>query len=260
MDNILIENFQALLLCGSDPLGLKKFCYELIKWQFCKNNQARDCQCLCCLALEKKEEGYKVGQNFLWLNPVGLYDVKTIDQMLSKICFSLGAEERFFVVLESVDRMPKACSNRILKTLEEPATGYKFILTAQNQSSVIPTILSRCQIFQVEAGSLDQIPQDQISKVLLSGPGVEQAQEFFDLIESLDPDQMRSHEIFEFIFSSAARELFEINSGADFEKVADRKLFLEKLLDLCRILQKMPVCPGSGKIFWKNFFVQLVLS
>lgn len=256
MRDVLIENCQATLLCGAGSENLKTFCVALLKRQFCRNLEQKVCACSCCLAIEMDASS---NQNFLWLKPNGWYDVKAIDQMLSKIIFKLDPSERFYVILDSVDRMPKACSNRILKVLEEPSPGYRFILTAQNQNSVIATIRSRCQIFYLNQADLSELHSSPIAKILLSGPQAHQAEEFFELIDSSDPDQILSQEIFESIFACAAKEFIALSSKSLSEQERDRLKFLNVCLKVCRIFQKMPVQPGSGKIFWKNFFVQLVL-
>lgn len=255
MRDVLVGNC-PILVCGTNSLNLKNFCSGILKKEFCKNSTQINCQCPYCLATGTENS---CNQNFLWLKPDGWYDVKTIDLMLSKIVFKLSDGEHFYVVMESVDRMPKACSNRILKILEEPSPGYRFILTTQNQNSVIATIRSRCQIFELDQEDLSGGDSSPIAQFLLSGPGPDQAEEFFDLVDSLDLDQVLSQEIFESIFACAVKEFIELSSKPLPEKEIDRLKFLMVFLKACRIFQKMPVQPGSGKIFWKNFFVQLVL-
>ena len=47
--------------------------------------------------------------------------------------------------------------NAFLKTLEEPPPHAKFILATTEKNKIIPTILSRCQIFDFRRINIDDI-------------------------------------------------------------------------------------------------------
>ncbi len=49
----------------------------------------------------------------------------------------------------------ESASNALLKTLEEPASNCIFILSTRNSNRLMPTILSRCQQFNVVCPQLD---------------------------------------------------------------------------------------------------------
>ena len=49
-------------------------------------------------------------------------------------------------VIENIGRMRPEAMNALLKTLEEPPPGVVFFLTANNDSVVLPTIRSRCNV------------------------------------------------------------------------------------------------------------------
>ena len=50
-----------------------------------------------------------------------------------------------------------AAFNAFLKTLEEPPAYAKFILATTEKHKIIPTILSRCQIFDFKRITIDDI-------------------------------------------------------------------------------------------------------
>ena len=52
-------------------------------------------------------------------------------------------------ILEDVHKLREEAANALLKILEEPPDHILFLLTAENEHLVIPTILSRCQVFPV---------------------------------------------------------------------------------------------------------------
>lgn len=49
------------------------------------------------------------------------------------------------VIMHQIERMTTAAANSLLKTLEEPPEGVRFLMTAQRAGKLLPTILSRCQ-------------------------------------------------------------------------------------------------------------------
>lgn len=49
------------------------------------------------------------------------------------------------VVMRQVERMNTAAANSLLKTLEEPPFGVRFLMTASRAGKLLPTLLSRCQ-------------------------------------------------------------------------------------------------------------------
>ena len=56
------------------------------------------------------------------------------------------------VIIQGADRMNQSASNALLKTLEEPGERTCLILLASQLESVLPTIRSRCQHWDVSAG------------------------------------------------------------------------------------------------------------
>ena len=50
------------------------------------------------------------------------------------------------VVIENIGRMKPEAMNALLKTLEEPGEGTVFLLTANQEEDVLPTIASRCHV------------------------------------------------------------------------------------------------------------------
>ncbi len=68
------------------------------------------------------------------------------------------ASARFKVyIIDEVHMLTKEAFNALLKTLEEPPSHIKFIFATTDPHKVLPTILSRCQKFQFNLLSLNQI-------------------------------------------------------------------------------------------------------
>ncbi len=56
---------------------------------------------------------------------------------------------RRVILIEKAERMTPQAQNSLLKTLEEPPEGTFFLLTAEEASSLLPTVVSRCRVVPV---------------------------------------------------------------------------------------------------------------
>lgn len=85
------------------------------------------------------------------LNTIG---AKRIDYSITKIDdvrdlqkeVKLSLSEKTAYVIKNIHAATESSLNALLKNLEEPQDNLFFILTSHNESSVLPTITSRCQI------------------------------------------------------------------------------------------------------------------
>ena len=56
---------------------------------------------------------------------------------------------RRVILIEKAERMTPQAQNSLLKTLEEPSEGTFFLLTAEEASSLLPTVVSRCRVVPI---------------------------------------------------------------------------------------------------------------
>ena len=81
---------------------------------------------------------------------------------LRETCKYAPASSRFKIyIIDEVHMLSTAAFNALLKTLEEPPAHVKFMFATTDPEKVLPTILSRCQRYD-----LRRIPADLISKHL----------------------------------------------------------------------------------------------
>jgi DNA polymerase III subunit delta' len=89
-----------------------------------------------------------------WVSPSGAHEMLVSDidgpvvSAASKTPFEAGC--RVFVI-ERVDELGDEAANRMLKTLEEPASFVHLILLSDRLAEVLPTIRSRCQLVRFDA-------------------------------------------------------------------------------------------------------------
>src|SRR5215204_1093770 len=108
-----------------------------------------------------------------WVRPSGAH-VMRVDDVEGPVVSAatrtpFEARRRVFV-LERVDTMNDEVANRMLKTLEEPASFVHLILLTEALGRVLETVVSRCQLVR-----FDPLPADRIAEALLS--------------EGVDPDR-----------------------------------------------------------------------
>lgn len=60
-------------------------------------------------------------------------------------------------VIHQVERMTTESANALLKTLEEPGTSTYLILSTERASALLPTIISRCQLYKQAAPELSEL-------------------------------------------------------------------------------------------------------
>lgn len=78
--------------------------------------------------------------------------------------FPLEAKNKVYII-KNAENMNENAGNALLKTLEEPPTFTKFILTSKNPNKLLDTILSRCSIFSFN-DDVKYIENDVAIKVL----------------------------------------------------------------------------------------------
>jgi DNA polymerase III subunit delta' len=104
-----------------------------------------------------------------WVRPTGAHVMRAGD--VAEAVVSAATRTPFeslkrVFVLERVDTMNDEAANRLLKTLEEPASFVHLILLTDSLGQVIPTVVSRCQLVR-----FDPLPAARIAEGLV-GEGV----------------------------------------------------------------------------------------
>jgi DNA polymerase III subunit delta' len=95
-----------------------------------------------------------------WVTPSGAHEilVSDIDEPVVSAASKTPFEsERRIFVIERVDELGDEAANRMLKTLEEPASFVHLILMTDRLVEVLPTIRSRCQLVRFEAPSVEDV-------------------------------------------------------------------------------------------------------
>lgn len=84
--------------------------------------------------------------------PFVLQKVEDSKELKKIVKFSFS--EKTAILIENIDTTTIETANSFLKNLEEPTKNIIYILTTKNLSGVLPTIISRCQVVQVNSEKL----------------------------------------------------------------------------------------------------------
>ena len=144
-------------------------------------------------------------------NRQGLISIADIENLRRKInlkAFNGGAR---VCIVWGVEKMSSQASNAFLKILEEPPDNTFFLLIAESQEEVLPTIVSRCQITNL--GPIDNSSlMDVIEKKTDDPEGlVTKAQgNYNDLLNLISNDQDKEYES---LLIEGLRKAFKVNKN-----------------------------------------------
>jgi DNA polymerase-3 subunit gamma/tau len=136
---------QSFLFCGSRGVGKTTTARILAKTVNCFNptDDIEACdQCDSCLSFN---EGASL--NVYELDAASNNGVEDIRSLIDQVRIAPQIGTRKVYIIDEVHMLSPAAFNAFLKTLEEPPPHAIFILATTEKHKIIPTILSRCQIF-----------------------------------------------------------------------------------------------------------------
>lgn len=149
----------AYLFCG--PSGIQKTDMAMAFAQgiFCTAQENRPCGiCPSCVKINKgNHPDLHIIQPEEDKKSVLIQQVR---QMQRNIAIKGYEGERKVYILRKAETMGDPAQNAMLKVLEEPEEGTILILVANSKSSILPTILSRCQILNFAPMSFAQFSKE----------------------------------------------------------------------------------------------------
>lgn len=138
----------ALLLEGPEGSGRRTFAREIAAALFCRGEH-KPCgscnQCRKVLERNHPDVEYYGGDGSR-----RSFHIDTIRQLRQNAWLLPGEAPCRVCVLCGAENMTDQAQNALLKILEEPPEHTVFILTAENRSMLLPTILSRVQTIRLE--------------------------------------------------------------------------------------------------------------
>src|ERR1051325_5985871 len=135
----------AFLFCGPRGVGKTTCARILAKTINCENVTPQGEACNKCHSCVSFNEGTSL--NIHELDAASNNSVDDIRTLVEQVRFAPQAGRYKVYIVDEVHMLSASAFNAFLKTLEEPPPYAIFILATTEKHKILPTILSRCQIF-----------------------------------------------------------------------------------------------------------------
>ncbi len=138
----------ALLFVGPSHVGKTHIAHALIRFLLNTNLSFNACADLSILQRDQDEKTGKCKTQI---------SVKQIRALVERLNMSSMSGKWKIAFIEEAHRFSVGAANALLKTLEEPKGQTLIILRAPSVESVLPTIVSRCQLIRLSVVSRETI-------------------------------------------------------------------------------------------------------
>lgn len=146
---------QAFLFCGPRGVGKTTCARILAKTINCQNLKADIEPCNECDSCKSFNSGSAM--NIHELDAASNNSVEDIRNLVEQVRYAPQSGKYKIYIIDEVHMLSNSAFNAFLKTLEEPPSYAIFILATTEKYKIIPTILSRCQIFDFNRIQIEDI-------------------------------------------------------------------------------------------------------
>jgi DNA polymerase-3 subunit delta' len=183
-----------------------------------------------------------------WFYPEKNYTLEQFESIGQQLSFTLDKDHHYFFIIQKAEALTPACANALLKSLEEPPTGYQFILITQRPDALLPTIRSRCVQYTIQA---PDCPFDHPLTPFFTTEEND-ANQFMQTLEKNLPTEQESVELVDALLSYWCTRYKHATTVQEIQKQRQAEKYIHLF---SRATQQLPMA-GSSKLFWKNLFLQ----
>lgn len=182
---------QALLFCGPRGVG-KTTCARILAKQINSDGS------------EREDEDFAF--NIFELDAASNNSVDDIRNLIDQVRIPPQVGKYKVYIIDEVHMLSQSAFNAFLKTLEEPPKHAIFILATTEKHKIIPTILSRCQIFDFKRITVNDAAE--YLKYIAENQGIEAEDDALHIIAQKADGAMRDAlSIFDRVVSFSGKEL-----------------------------------------------------
>ncbi len=139
----------AILCQAKSGTGIESIVEKLAMAVVCKN--ATEEACGFCHSCDLSKSGNH--PDIHWVRPEKEGKNIVVDQVREANRLALESSQlggKRIIIISPAEAMNESAANALLKTLETPPQQCNFVLLSTDKSRLLPTIISRCQIWQVK--------------------------------------------------------------------------------------------------------------
>ena len=235
----------AYLFCGPRGVGKTTCARIFAKVINCENPREDGEACNECESCKAFNEGRSY--NIFELDAASNNSVENIKTLMEQTRIPPQVGKYKVFIIDEVHMLSTAAFNAFLKTLEEPPAHVIFVLATTEKHKILPTILSRCQIYDFERmtvpntiAHLKQIAdkegityEDAALEVIAekADGGMRDALSIFDQVASYSQGNITYEKVIADLNVLDSNNYFKLTDLALENKVSDAMLLLNSILE-----------------------------
>ncbi len=232
---------QAFLFCGPRGVGKTTCARILAKTINCQQVTAETEPCNTCASCISFNNNRSF--NIYELDAASNNSVEDIRALVEQVRYPPQTGQYKVYIIDEVHMLSNAAFNAFLKTLEEPPSYAVFILATTEKHKIIPTILSRCQIFDFHRIQPQDIVQ-QLKQIAQQENIVYEEEALYLMSQKADGALRDALSIFDLIVTFASGQPVTLQATREHLHVLDHAYYF-KLTDAC-----IQCSPGSALLIY----------
>jgi len=206
LKNAIKNNHLASAFLFTGPRGVgKTTCARILARTInCENLGPDLVPCGKCAPCVTFEEGHSL--NIFELDAASNNSVDDIRNLIMQVQIAPQVGTKKVYIIDEVHMLSQAAFNAFLKTLEEPPSYAIFILATTEKHKILPTILSRCQVFDFRRITVTDIAKQLATIAEKEGVQAEQ-QALHTIAQKADGGMRDALSIFDQLVSFAGHRL-----------------------------------------------------
>lgn len=220
---------QAFLFCGPRGVGKTTCARILAKTINCQQVTDRTEPCNRCVSCASFSNNQSL--SIYELDAASNNSVEDIRALVEQVRYPPQVGRYKVYIIDEVHMLSHAAFNAFLKTLEEPPSYAVFILATTEKQKIIPTILSRCQIFNFHRIQSQSIVQ-QLKHVAQQEGLIYEEEALFSISQKADGSLRDALSLFDLIATFSSGKSITLKIAQEHLHILDHTHY-SRIVDAC---------------------------